>query len=190
MRLRQQTSWTRMEFREEEKKKTRGPGGSALRCRAGRRPPCLPLIRALLDLFAASVGSPPTPTEVSLFFSLKPLRSPPYLLFLLVCVCVSYPHVLVSEDLVEKLSQRPPHLVVTLFACVKLRHTLCYGSPPDALVRFRVGALPRPRTLAHPVSPFFAAMDSIPSLSSIYGFAFRQGRENGLGNLPQLWESS
>ena len=190
MRLRQQTGWTRMEFREEEKKKTRGRGGSALRCRAGRRPPCLPLIRALLDLFAASVGSPPTPTEVSLFFSLKPLRSPPYLLFLLVCVCVcvSYPHVLVSEDLVEKLSQRPPHLVVLLFACLKLRHTLCYGSPPDALVRFRVGALPRPRTLAHPVHPSSQRWIRFPVFQAFTDLHFDRDGKMASGISPsQLW---
>ena len=118
----------------------------------------------------------PHPDRSLPFFLLKAPEIPSLSSRVCVCVCVSYPHVLVSEDLVEKLSQRPPHLVVTLFACLKLRHTLCYGSPPDALVRFRVGALPQPRTLAHPVSPFFAAMDSIPSLSSIYGFAFRQGK--------------
>ena len=176
MRLRQQTGWTRMEFREEEEK-TRDRGGSALGCRAGRRPPCLPLIRALLD-------PPPAPPDRSLPFFFaphqpNPTRSlPPYLLFLLVCMgaCVSYPHVLVSEDLVEKLSQRPPHLVVTLFACLKLRHTLCYGSSPPPAGPCLGLALSLNLAPSHTPSNFSAAMDSIPILSSIYGFAFRQGK--------------
>ena len=131
------------------KKKNKGSWGVRASLSGGKAAPMPPPDQSSSGSLRCVCRFSPHPDRSLPFFLLKAPEIPSLSSRVCVCVCVSYPHVLVSEDLVEKLSQRPPHLVVTLFACLKLRHTLCYGSPPDALVRFRVGALPQPRTLAH-----------------------------------------